>query len=161
MTLINSLLKYFYTKIDSIAVYDYLNSDGLNEQEEKAIFQPQRLCFATHISKSLAFIIDIAILSTILVWFHIHGLAWFFCALLYFCILESSALQGSIGERLLGIKVFHNRGKKLHWKHIFIRNLTYFSTAGLSSLSSLLSRKHSSLHDQLAHTIVFKEKKAR
>jgi uncharacterized RDD family membrane protein YckC len=79
--------------------------------------------------------------------------------ILYCAILEGSALQGTIGKRLVGIRVTDNQGQRLTVVRSFARNfakIVSFLPAGLGLLWALGKRKQA-WHDMIARTVVVKK----
>ncbi len=70
----------------------------------------------------VAFIIDLFIIFPIQnLTRPIHNLLPVVAIALYFVLLESSRWQGTIGKRILGLKIEHQNGTKLNNKESFIR----------------------------------------
>lgn len=79
---------------------------------------------------------------------------------LYFTILESSSWQGTVGKKLLGLKVVDLNGQRIS----FLRaNARYFSKyisfilLGIGFLMVAFTSKKQGLHDKIAGTLVIKE----
>ena len=86
----------------------------------------------------------------------IVAIGYLLLSALYFSSTESSAIQASVGKRLLGIKVVDSSGKRIP----FVRALGRWSAAGLSWLSLGLgffmaaAGKKRALHDIVSRTQV-------
>jgi uncharacterized RDD family membrane protein YckC len=79
--------------------------------------------------------------------------------ILYCAILEGSVLQGTIGKRLVGIRVTDDQGQSLTVVRSFARNLAKFVSVlpvGLGFLWALGKRKQA-WHDLIAGTLVVKK----
>jgi len=82
--------------------------------------------------------------------------SWF-----YHAGMESSAWQGTIGKRILGVIVTDAEGQRLDFWHATRRHLAkYISAAvfGVGFLMAALSNKKQALHDRLAATLVLRRK---
>ncbi|WEK18553.1 MAG: RDD family protein [Candidatus Pedobacter colombiensis] len=80
---------------------------------------------------------------------------------IYGSIAEASEKQGTIGKRLLNIKVTDIFGSRISLKNSFGRNAAkFFSVATLffGYLYSFLNKKQQCLHDVLANTLVIKDR---
>lgn len=80
---------------------------------------------------------------------------------IYGSVAEASEKQGTIGKRLLNIKVTDTLGQRLSLGNSFRRNAAkFFSVATLffGYLYSFLNKKQQCLHDVLANTLVVKER---
>ncbi|MCX6129154.1 MAG: RDD family protein [Proteobacteria bacterium] len=76
---------------------------------------------------------------------------------LYYAGCEYSIHQATPGKALLGLKVCNYQGQRLNFKQATIRYLSRFLSAlilGLGYLGSLFNRRHQTLHDSLAKTLV-------
>jgi uncharacterized RDD family membrane protein YckC len=79
--------------------------------------------------------------------------------ILYCAILEGSVLQGTIGKRLVGIRVTNDQGQSLTVVRSFARNLAKFVSVlpvGLGFFWALGKRKQA-WHDLIAGTLVVKK----
>lgn len=83
----------------------------------------------------------------------------FIFAWLYFCILESSNIQGSIGKIMQGLKVTDTKGRRITFvkanKRYFAKFFSVFSIL-LGLLQIPFLRYKQALHDSLANTLVMK-----
>jgi len=80
---------------------------------------------------------------------------------IYGSVAEASEKQGTIGKRLLRIKVTDMDGKRITPAHSFGRNTAkIFSvmTLFIGYLYSFLNKKQQCLHDVMANTLVVKER---
>lgn len=78
---------------------------------------------------------------------------------LYFAFLESSAWQGSIGKRVLRLRVTDVNGERLSFKHASGRFFSKFlssATAGLGFLLVAWTRHKQGLHDLVSSTLVLR-----
>jgi uncharacterized RDD family membrane protein YckC len=79
--------------------------------------------------------------------------------ILYGAITECSALQGTIGKKLLGLRVTDNDGQQLTIGRSFVRNLAKiisFLPLGLGFLWAIWSKRKRGWHDIIAKTLVVK-----
>jgi uncharacterized RDD family membrane protein YckC len=78
----------------------------------------------------------------------------------YFTLLESSVWQGTIGKRLLKIRVADMQGKRISFKRATIRFLSKILSAQLlfGYIMILFTSKKQGLHDLIAKTIVLQPK---
>lgn len=125
--------------------------------QSKCPQRPIRISFASIGHKTLAWLLDGALLSAFFWVFDLHWALWLVASIAYFTLLEISPLRASLGERLAGIRVIHRSGRPIALKHALTRSIAYLLTGGLSSLSSLFSQRGCSLHDQLSHTLSVRE----
>ena len=78
---------------------------------------------------------------------------------LYYALMESSKLQGTLGKKLLGMTVLTDTGKRLTFLRATAR---YFSkilssmTFGIGYLLIAFTRKKQALHDLVACTVIVK-----
>jgi uncharacterized RDD family membrane protein YckC len=74
----------------------------------------------------------------------------------YFTLLETSVWQGTIGKRLLKIKVTDLKGKRINFKRATIRFLSKILSAQLliGYIMILFTEKKQGLHDLIAKTLV-------
>lgn len=80
----------------------------------------------------IAFIIDLFIIFPIQnLTRPIHNLLPVVAIALYFILLESSRWQGTIGKRVLGLKIEHQNGTKLNYKESFMRYIIKVFTLAL------------------------------
>jgi len=79
----------------------------------------------------------------------------------YFTLLETSAWQGTIGKRLLKIKVTDMKGKPINLKRATIRFLGKILSSQLliGYIMILFTAKKQGLHDLIAKTLVLQTKK--
>jgi len=81
---------------------------------------------------------------------------WFLVRMLYFALMESSAHQGTIGKRALGIKVTDANGQRLSFPHAlgrwFAAALSYPLYIGF--LMAGFTERKRALHDMVAGTLV-------
>jgi uncharacterized RDD family membrane protein YckC len=83
----------------------------------------------------------------------------FLAYIVYCAILEGSPLRGTIGKRLLGLRVTDNRGQYLTVGRSFARNfakIVSYLPCGLGFLWALWSKQKRAWHDMLARTLVVK-----
>ena len=81
----------------------------------------------------------------------------FLVYLIYCGLIEGSRLQGTIGKRLLGIKVVDEFGQKITFKRAIGRNtakIISWIPCFLGFLSALWSKQNRGWHDMIAHTLV-------
>lgn len=79
------------------------------------------------------------------------------CLFLYFGICEGSKLHGTLGKRMVGLKVVDARGNPLTYSQSFLRSLCRILsgfTLGIGFLIGLFQENGQTLHDLLAHTYV-------
>lgn len=81
--------------------------------------------------------------------------------IIYFCSLESSSLQGTIGKLLIGIQVQNSHeDSRITFTTALLRFVVkIFSILvfGLGILLIIFTKKHQGLHDLVAGTVVVKE----
>jgi len=78
---------------------------------------------------------------------------------LYYAGLESSALQATLGKRLLGLKVTDLNGKKISFARAtgrYIAKLVSIMTLGFGFMLAGMSPKRQALHDMIAGCLVVK-----
>lgn len=78
--------------------------------------------------------------------------------LVYCLFMESSSWQGTLGKRLMGIKVVDARGNRLTFARSTARNLsklTSYLFLGLGFIWILFDKKKLGWHDRIAKTQVF------
>jgi len=78
---------------------------------------------------------------------------------LYGTVLEASALEGTLGKRLLGLRVHDLIGERLSWKTAFVRNvgkLIGMLPCAIGVLWILFDKSGQSLHDKAAYTVVLR-----
>lgn len=83
----------------------------------------------------------------------------FLVYLLYCAVAECSAMQGTFGKRLLGLRVTDKDGKRLTFGRSVWRNFAKFFSAiplGLGFLWVVWSKQKQAWHDSLAKTFVRK-----
>ena len=74
-------------------------------------------------------------------------------------LLEGSAMQGTVGKRLLGLRVTDDNGKRLSMGRSFGRNfakIISYIPIGLGFIWSLWSKRKRGWHDMIAKTLVIK-----
>lgn len=78
----------------------------------------------------------------------------------YFVLLETSVWQGTIGKRLLKIRVTDMQGKRISFKRATIRFLSKILSAQLliGYIMILFTNKKQGLHDLIAKTLVVQPK---
>ena len=84
-----------------------------------------------------------------------------FAKFIYGSLAEASEKQGTIGKRLLNIKVTDMEGGRISLANSFGRNSAkFFSiiTLFIGYLYSFLNRKQQCLHDLIANTLVIKDR---
>ena len=74
----------------------------------------------------------------------------------YCFLLDYSPLQGSIGKRLMGIKVVDLEGRPLGWKQSLVRNLGKWLglLMFITYLYIFIDKNRQALHDKIAKTLV-------
>ena len=79
----------------------------------------------------------------------------------YFTLLETSVWQGTIGKRLLKIKVTDLKGKRINFKRATIRFLGKILSSQLliGYIMILFTGKKQGLHDLIAKTLVLQAKR--
>jgi uncharacterized RDD family membrane protein YckC len=82
--------------------------------------------------------------------------------LLYFCGMESSVLQGTLGKRICNMKVIDESGGRMSFQQAAARHLAKFLSYipfGLGFLAILTHRKHQAWHDSIAgcYVVIVKE----
>lgn len=94
-------------------------------------------------------------------WYYLFNLvlaAIYFCAAgAYAALLESSALQATLGKRLAKIKVVDHHGRRLTLLHALGRwaaSSVSYLTLGVGVLVAAFSRNKQALHDLMAETRV-------
>lgn len=83
----------------------------------------------------------------------------FIVYVVYCAILEESALQGTIGKRLLGLRVTDSQGRSLTMGRSIGRNsakVISYLPCGLGFLWALWSKRKRAWHDMIAGTLVVK-----
>jgi len=78
---------------------------------------------------------------------------------LYGTVLEASPLEGTIGKRLLGLRVHDLMGERLSWRTALVRNvgkLIGMLPCAIGVLWILFDRSGQSLHDKAAYTVVLR-----
>lgn len=88
----------------------------------------------------------------------IVGLSAFVLLWAYFAFSESSKFQGTLGKRLLGLKVVDLAGNRISLAQAtgrhFSRKISYCVLLGLGTLGVLWSAKKQALHDWSSQTLV-------
>ena len=83
-----------------------------------------------------------------------------FIYLVYAGLCEGSKLQGTLGKRLLGIRVVDLHGKTLTRKRAFTRNISKmlsFLPAFIGCLAALWHKRKQAWHDRIAKTYVLEK----
>ena len=81
--------------------------------------------------------------------------------LVYSIFMEASARQGTWGKVLMGLRICDEQGNRLSFGRALIRNLSKIlssGTLGLGYLIGFFNKKQQCLHDQIAGTLVVKER---
>jgi uncharacterized RDD family membrane protein YckC len=97
--------------------------------------------------------LSVSMVRTYGVWFVMSLLA----AWLYFAKQESSQAQATIGKRFMGLIVFSRSEERLSFHEASIRFWSKFLSLGTLTIgffSAFWDKKHRSLHDQIAHSVV-------
>lgn len=91
-------------------------------------------------------------------YFMIINLLFFIMSILYFGLLTSSKIQGTIGKRLLGIKVVDGKGNRISFSRAigryFAMMVSCFMFIGF--IMAAFTEKKQALHDYIANTFVIK-----
>lgn len=91
-------------------------------------------------------------------YFMIINLLFFIISILYFGLLTSSKIQGTLGKRLLGIKVVGGEGSRISFSRAIARHfammISFFMFIGF--IMAALTEKKQALHDYMATTFVVK-----
>ena len=77
--------------------------------------------------------------------------------ILYGTVLESSALEGTLGKRLLGLRVHHASGERLSLNDAFVRNVARLfggTVAVVGFLWALRNPQRQGLHDRAVDSLV-------
>lgn len=85
-------------------------------------------------------------------------------AILYHAIMESSKYQGSLGKKMLDIKVVNYRENRISFGQGFLRNISKFPSIwilGLGFLMPLWTKDEQTLHDIISKCYVVEQKKIR
>lgn len=80
---------------------------------------------------------------------------------IYFAMMESSSLQGSLGKLALGIRVYHVDNRPLKFEEATVRYFAKILSAASLSVGYLLaafSSKKQALHDFVAHAVLVVER---
>jgi uncharacterized RDD family membrane protein YckC len=88
----------------------------------------------------------------------IYSLAKLLIITFYFVGLESSSWQGSIGKKLLKIKIGNSEGKRISIGKAFLRLFGKWISGqilGIGYLMAFFTKNKQALHDLLAATFVF------
>jgi len=89
----------------------------------------------------------------------VESLAWAVVAWLYFALLESSSMQGTLGKRAIGIAVTDMQGKRIGFGRATGRHFAKIISAlmlGIGYLLAGFTEKKQALHDMLASCLVVK-----
>jgi len=84
-----------------------------------------------------------------------------FTKFVYCSIADASKTQGSIGKKLMDIKVTNEFGQRLTFGAALLRNVAKLisnATLGLGYLYCFLNKKQQCLHDVIVSTLVVKER---
>ncbi|MEZ6041360.1 MAG: RDD family protein [Planctomycetaceae bacterium] len=79
--------------------------------------------------------------------------------IIYCGLLEGSAMQGTLGKRLVGVRVTDENGDRLSIARSFGRNFTKivsYLPLGLGFIWAIWSRRKQGWHDMIARTLVIK-----
>jgi uncharacterized RDD family membrane protein YckC len=85
------------------------------------------------------------------------AIATFIFGVMYFCGMESSKFQATVGKRMLGIKVTDMQGQRLSFLHAFARYVAAFLswvTLNLGHALAAWTKQKRTLHDYIARTRV-------
>ncbi len=80
-------------------------------------------------------------------------------AVLYYVILTSSRWQGTVGKRIVGIRVATAAGGRLTFLHAFARYFCYFASAlplGIGYMMAGWTKEKTALHDMICGTRVIR-----
>ena len=90
----------------------------------------------------------------------LYSLTKFIIVYFYFTLSETSVWQGTIGKRLLKIKVTDMQGKRISFKRATIRFLSKILSSQLliGYIMILFTTKKQGLHDLIAKTLVLQSK---
>jgi uncharacterized RDD family membrane protein YckC len=91
------------------------------------------------------------------------GTLIFFVAMPYYVLTESSALQGTLGKRILGLKVTGLNGERIRLGRAFVRYWARMISAmpwQFGFVMAAFTSKKQALHDMLAKTLVVRENPA-
>lgn len=83
----------------------------------------------------------------------------FIVYILYCVFTEGSAMQGTIGKRMLGLRVTDNSGRQLTIRRALGRNLAKiisYIPLGLGFIWAIWSNRKRGWHDMIANTLVIK-----
>jgi len=136
-----------------------LDGKQVPKRIEKEIVYPH----AGFLLRFWAFLIDLFVIGIpylILSSFH-EGFRFinFLIGVTYFAGMESSALQGTIGKRVIGIVVTNENGQRISFSkalgRFFAKYLSSFTVIGLLMVG--WTKKKQALHDYLAKSIVIKK----
>jgi len=78
---------------------------------------------------------------------------------LYGTVLEASPLEGTLGKRLLGLRVHDLMGERLSWRTAFVRNVGKVISmlpCAIGVLWILVDKSGQSLHDKAVYTVVLR-----
>lgn len=98
--------------------------------------------------------------STILAWvLPVVGayIGWFLASLLYFPVLESSSLKGTLGKKVLDIQVVTMNGNQLTFRQAVIRYLVKFVSSCMLCVGhffAFFTERKQAAHDLVAETVV-------
>jgi len=98
-------------------------------------------------------------MSAILGIYALYYPAWW----LYFALMESSSLQGTIGKKMLGIKVTNIQGQPLSFVHATGRHFSGLITQMTFTIGFLMAAftaRKQALHDMIASTLVVNKRYA-
>ena len=91
-------------------------------------------------------------------YFMIINLLFFIISILYFVLLTSSKIQGTLGKQLLGIKVVGGEGNRISFSRAaaryFAMMISFFMFMGF--IMAAFNAKRQTLHDYMANTFVVK-----
>jgi len=127
--------------------------------------------FASFFSRAAAIIIDFYIImgfvELLLVFIFknssddFRAAGWLGSWLIYSTMMEGSALQATIGKKIMGLKVINRHGFRMKWINSIGRNLAKiisFSVLGGGFLKALFDKSHQTIHDFYAKTYVVSNK---
>ena len=91
-------------------------------------------------------------------YFMILNLLFFIISILYFGLLTSSKIQGTIGKRLLGIKVIDGEGNRISFSRAIARYFAMMVSCFMliGFIMAAFTEKKQALHDYIANTFVVK-----
>ena len=130
-----SLIDYFLVAVITFIVAWVFNQNILHDLENEGVREQGRF-WATEIS---------------------HNLIGFFIWYLYYTVAESSKFQGTLGKRLLDLKVIDESGNRISVARAAGRLISKIVSAIIFLIGFLMvgwTQKKQGLHDKIANTFV-------